>query len=944
MPYHLPIQMHSTIGRTTDIEEISTLLTSSSVRLLTLTGPGGVGKTRLALEVAQMLNDIFRDGCAFVELAPLREHTFVLPTIAQVLGLTEQLHHSFSEQLTTFLQEKHLLLIIDNAEHVMAMGPQLASLLTKCADLKILVTSRERLHLYGEYEYPVLPLEVPDLEALQSNPLPILSPAMELFVQRAQAANPTFVLTAEHRATIGELCVQLDGLPLAIELAAARIKFFSPAMLLARMKDRFKTLVGGASNLPQRQQTLHNTLEWSYQLLNDEEKFFFRQLGVFTGSWTLAAAEAITASSSLSSDCFSFLSSLVDKSLIRMSSISGSEMRFFALESIRAYARDYLYLHQEELTAHYKHACYYTEFAEMAANRLHGLAQRDELQRLDQETANLWEAMHWVVEQTETTLALRLAVALSHYLHLRGSITEGRNWLEEILSLKTTPEQATLRTGVLYGAGNLALAHNDLPRAQCYLEECEKLSATQHNYHLLALARGALAALALHRGENQMAQELARSGLQVLEGQNDLWGRGILHIINGQVATKQNNYTMAQVHFQLSLKLLRQVGDLRSQAEVLLNVGESMYQRGKLVTALFLYQKSQQLSQEIGDKWSQLTCLDGMGNILLLQGDYAQAEVIIRVQLQQAIELGSRKQQTIALNNLGHLFLAQGNLLEAHQQLKESLRLSKSISYHAGWGKAILGLAELMLLSLRFEDAHRYYSDGLTIIRQSGDQIALVTIYCGQGSIALARQDYEQAAMHFRQALHLAYTIADVAGFTRTLEEFARLCTDVTCLKQAIQLLGHAARQREKLGLPIPKVRRAPLEHLLTQLQQQCGPTIFYENWSAGQNMSLTQIFSTISAMMLTPITHDLQKTQNRQTAVPPQPASEPLEAPLTNLTTRERDVLRHLAAGLTDAHIAERLIISPRTVNTHLRSIYAKLGVNTRSAATRFALDHHLI
>ncbi len=291
---HIPTLMNSTLGRSQEIEAACALLQRHEIHVLTLTGPGGVGKTRLATEIAHGLVTVFTDGIFFVSLAPLRSPALVLPAIAQALSLADTGQQTLTELLHAYLRDKHLLLVLDNFEHLLEAGPQVAAILTVAPRLKLLVTSRAALHLYGEHEFEVLPLPLPDLKRIVSATSTAWSaPAIALFVQRAQAVKPSFTLTAENMQAVAEICIQLDGLPLAIELAAARSKLLSPHELLARLQPRLRLLTGGARDLPARQQTLRNTLDWSYQLLTEDEQRFFCRLGIFVGPWTREAACAV---------------------------------------------------------------------------------------------------------------------------------------------------------------------------------------------------------------------------------------------------------------------------------------------------------------------------------------------------------------------------------------------------------------------------------------------------------------------------------------------------------------------------------------------------------------------------------------------------------------------------------------------------------------------------
>jgi predicted ATPase len=451
-PHNLPAQMTSLIGREQEIAAASALCQRADVRLLTLTGPGGSGKTRLALAVATELLPRFSDGVYFVSLAPLREANLVLSSIARTLDIEEGTGQPLAQQLQAALQTRHLLLVLDNCEHILTAGPLIADLLAVASHVKVLATSRETLHIYGEHEFPVQPLKLPDLSTTPSVEVVAQSAAIALFVERAQALKAAFSLTNANMQAIIEICTRLDGLPLAIELAAARIKLLTPQEILARLADRFKLLTGGAQNLPIRQRTLRNTLAWSYDLLNADEKRFFRCLAVFAGTWTVAASQSIGISDDRG-DALDVLTSLVDKSLVRAIEDGVGETRFILLETIREYALDGLTRHSEYEDMCRRHAQFYLQVAEEVEPHLQGSTQKMGLRRLDREASQFWAALRWAIERNETMLGLRMASALSGYLQVRSSVSEGRNWLEEVLVLPGTEEPVVLRARVLYGAG-----------------------------------------------------------------------------------------------------------------------------------------------------------------------------------------------------------------------------------------------------------------------------------------------------------------------------------------------------------------------------------------------------------------------------------------------------------------------------------------------------------
>ncbi len=937
----LPVQMNGTIGRAGEIGALAALLRREDVRLLTLTGPGGVGKTRLALEVAREVAADFQDGVCFVSLAPLREPELVLPTIAQALGIEEVAHYPLLKVLRAYVREKQLLLVHDNFEHVLAAGSLIGDLLALAPRLKILATSREVLHLYGEREFEVLPLALPDLAVQEQNELAAVnSAAVTLFVERAQAVKPSFALTAENARAVAEICVQLDGLPLALELAAARIKLLTPQAILTRLQSRLSFLTGGARNLPARQQTLRKTLDWSYDLLSESEQRFFRQLGALVGNWTLEAAAAIGSTTDVKTlapetvpddaETLELLTSLVDKSLVRVvEDVASDERSFMLLETIREYALDSLERYGEREQAQRRHAGFYLQLAEEVEPELYGSGQRAALARLDRETANLWAAMRWVVAAGEVELALRLASALSGFLQVRGSLSEGHNWIEEVLTLSEESPSLALRARVLYASGIMAHMRNDLTLARIRQEESRKLAARVGERRTQALACGALAMLELYLGNDEAARSFAEAGSVLLKESDDRWARGTLHSIHGQIESRLCNFERARTRFHVSLMLLREVGDLNGQASVQVHLGNIMRLQGKLKTAHFLYTRALALFQESGDRWSQSICLTGIGDILRLQGHYEAARARFDECLTLTAVLGNRQIRAVALTGLGQIAIYENDMRQAARSLKESLRLVREIGHMPGITQLLLGLGDLERYQGNYDAATAYYEQCLTLARKLNDRVSMAGALFGLGDIARERQEHAQACTLLKQSLQLASEVGDRLGLLSTLETFAWLCHQISLPERAAQFLGTVEGLRDWMQIPLPPTFLTRHEYEVAVLHSELGEGVFNESWAYGVTMTLKLALSMVARISVA----EGEKAPAKQH--PTYPAG---------LTAREIDVLRLVAQGLPDARIAEQLVLSPRTVNTHLRSIYGKIGVSSRSAATRFAFEHDLV
>jgi predicted ATPase len=473
-PNNLPMQPTLLVGREREVEDVRGRLLAPEVRLLTLTGPGGTGKSRLALQAAADLFEEFEDGVFFVALATLTDPALVASSVAQVLGVRESADQPLLEGIKDYLQDKRLLLVLDNFEQVLEAAPLAGEILSAAPRLKVLATSRIPLGIYGEREYAVPPLAIPDPKRLPT--LEILShyEAVRLFVERAEATKAGFEITSENAPAVAEICARLDGLPLAIELAAARIKLLPPSAILARLSNRLKLLTGGARDLPERQRTLRGTIEWSHTLLEEGEKTLFARMAVFLGGRTLEAVEAVCgAVGDLPMDAFDGVSSLVDKSLLRQEEGPEGEPRFVMLETIHEYAREKLRESGEAEELGRAHARHFLDLAEEA--ELTGPEQAGWLELLEAEHDNLRAVLSRSLEGEDPELGLRLASALRYFWFLRGHWSEGRGWLEEVLAANAGAE-ASVRAKALGGLAKRAVEQGDHERAKTLLGEALVLS------------------------------------------------------------------------------------------------------------------------------------------------------------------------------------------------------------------------------------------------------------------------------------------------------------------------------------------------------------------------------------------------------------------------------------------------------------------------------------
>jgi predicted ATPase/class 3 adenylate cyclase/Tfp pilus assembly protein PilF len=639
-PNNLPIQSTPLIGREQEVAAVCERIARADVRLLTLTGPGGVGKTRLSLQAAAELLDTFEDGVYLAALSPISDPALVAATIAQTLRISESGEQSLPERLKAYLRQKQLLLVLDNFEQVLPAALLVAELLAAAPRLKILATSRAVLRVYGEQQFEVPPLALPDRRRRASAEALSQYEAIALFAARARAVKPDFHLTDENAAAVVEICRRLDGLPLAIELAAARCKLFTPQMLLAHLVSPLGLLTQGALNLPPRQRTLRAAIDWSYNLLKAGEQRLFARLGIFVGGCTLEAAEAVcNAAGDLPIDVLDGLGTLVDESLLRQITAGDGQPRFVMLETLREYARERLIASGEVETLQLRHVDYYLALAETAAPELTGPRQVDWLDRLESEHDNLRTALQWALDHDEAEISTRLGGALWRFWYTHGYLSEGRRWLEAILATvdsarasaessvdklvwsqaRHAPSRLAAWAQALAGAGGLAWAQGEYAWARAYYQDGLSLFRELGDRGGIAYTLNSLGMVLLDQGEYARAYRSFTESLALFRELHDK--RGIARALNnlGLLARDQGDYGQARRFYEGGLALFRELGDRYAAALALGNLGEvALHQRDDSQAQGF-YMESLALRQELGDKEGIAFCLEGLAGAAALQ-------------------------------------------------------------------------------------------------------------------------------------------------------------------------------------------------------------------------------------------------------------------------------------------------------------------------------------
>ena len=654
--WKVPTTFTPLIGREQEIAAVCALLRQARVRLVTLLGTGGIGKTRLSLQVAAQMRHDFTDGVCFVGLAAISDPDLLLPTIVQELGIQIVETQPVFEQVKDVLRSKHFLLLLDNFEQLVEASLQIEELLAACPFLKIIVTSRTVLHLQAEQEFPLPPLALPNLSQLPGNEILAQCAAVALFIQRAQSILPSFQLTQANARAIAEICVRLDGLPLAIELAAARVKLLPPQTLLARLSQRLRVLTGGARTLPQRQQTLRNTLQWSYDLLDEREQRLFRLLSVFVGGSTLEAVESMGEGE----EVLEGVTSLMDKSLLQQREHEGEELRLLMLETIREYGLECLAMSGEMEAAQRAHAAYYLRLAEEAEPELRGAQQVVWLARLDPEHDNLRAALRWSVESGETETALRLGGALWCFWTVRGHVSEGRQWLERALS-NSSGVEASVRARALNRAGLLARYQSDYGRAAELSEESLTLSRQLGDRQGIAASLNELALVAMMRGDYVAAHAMYEESVALLRALGDKWDLADTLLLSAYVRSVfQGDYIVASSMIEESQVIFKELGDQRGVAYASSILGQLSLSLGRFDPARRLQEESLRVFRSLGDWQGTARSLFFLAKAASSQGHYLAARALFEEILSHLGELDDKWFIAGCLDELARVIAAQG--------------------------------------------------------------------------------------------------------------------------------------------------------------------------------------------------------------------------------------------------------------------------------------------
>ncbi|MDQ4128058.1 MAG: helix-turn-helix domain-containing protein [Actinomycetota bacterium] len=623
-PFALPVFLTPLLGREREVEEIVGLLGQAAIRLLTLTGLGGIGKTRLGIEAARKAENSFPDGVAFVALAPLGDAALVMPTVSRALGLREAAGVRPLEVLCRHLREKMFLLVLDNFEHVAEAASEVVDLLGSCPNLSVLATSRAPLRVRGEREYPVSPLAVPEPTGMPRVEEVAQTPAAALFIQRAEEASPAFELTQSNASAVAAICWRLDGLPLALELAAARMRFLGPTVLLSRLNQALQS--GGARDLPVRQRTLRATLDWSHELLHEPERKLFRRSSIFAGGFTLEAGEDVCAGGTVeAADVLVLLGNLAEQSLVVAETSPEGRTRYRMLEPVRQYALEKLRESSEEDEVRRRHAGYYLTLAEEAEPQIKGHEQIEWLDRLEAENDNLRAAIRLSLEAGEAQTAARFGWALSMYWVMRTRHGEGRLLMEQTLERGRDELPVWLRTRALWALAVCVYGSGDNERMMTVAEEGVALSRQGGDKRGEAYALGVLGYAALQLGDIDRAERVLEKSLEMVREQGDAWRAA--HLLNHLtvVALRRGDRTRAAGYAEEALAHTRQTGDRYAANVALSLLAQMAWESDEHERAAGHWREALRLSYELANKANSASSIQGLATVAASRGELRRA-------------------------------------------------------------------------------------------------------------------------------------------------------------------------------------------------------------------------------------------------------------------------------------------------------------------------------
>lgn len=887
---NLPTHTAPFIGRSQESEHMRDLL--KTTRLLTLIGPGGSGKTRLAEQVAGTVLEMYPDGVWLVELAALIEADLLPQAVATTLGLQSQGKGAWLETLVQALQDKQILLVLDNCEHLLKDCADLVNtLLQACPRLTVLATSRRALHIQEEKTWSIPLLRVPDPERLPAFDELLSYDAIQFFLERANALHAALPLTPLNAPAIVHICHRLDGIPLAIELAARRTQIASVNQIMLRLDDCFAALAPGKRGTLSPHQTLQAAIDWSYKLLTPTEQLLFRRLSVFHGGWQLEEAEQVCSDEPIrQAEVLGLLEELADWSLIVVER-NQEDIRYHFLEIIRQYSVQQCRASGEEGSLRERHASCYLHLAETAEPELTGPNQESWFERLASENDNLRAALRWACEHN-AVYAVRMVAALWRFWHRRGYLSEGLAHAQEVLALHVdeSPSTQLARARALAGSGVLVYLLGDLSQSLALYESALALFRQLGEKSGIVGVLNSMGMMAQYRGEHERALAIYQEALVLCRELGDVWRTGVVLNNLGTLLKDQGRYREAMPLAEESLACFRQVGDLDSTAGLLNNVAVLLLAQGEFDRATRLFEEALVQLRQQQDKLGGIEPLQNLAMAAQRQGHYERARGFLQEAMVLSREIQDEWGLAIELQILGLCAFGEGAFQEADECYQECLGLQRKLEYKQGIATVLVSLGNLRVAQNNPREARALYAEGLLLCQQTHDQ----------------------------------------AGLAAVLEGLACLAAEMDRADQAGRFFAAAAALRRETGAILPPCEQPLHEQRLEQMRTTLGDAAWEQAWQAGAALPLERVIA--EALALTSDTGENARTE---------PSLE--EKPARTLSPRERQLVGLLAQGLTNREIAALLAISIRTVDKHVTNLLAKLSLPSRTQVGVWASAHGL-
>lgn len=796
--HNLPVAVTSFVGRQKELSEIKQLL--QTTHLLTLTGAGGIGKTRLALETASQVLGDFVDGIWMVELAALTGPYQVPQAVATVLGVKEIAREPLSLTLLNYLKPKKLLLILDNCEHLLHPAAKLAGeFIQNCPELKILATSRERLGLSGETSWRVPVLSLPSTQAVAFD---VADPrlditqfeAVQLLVDRARAVQPDFRLDDLNRLPVARLCQQLDGIPLAIELAAARVRVLTIEQINRRLNERFRLLTGGSQQALPRQQNLQALIEWSYDLLTTQEQKLLRRLTVFAEGWSLEAAESVCAGEGLQpGEILELMAELVNKSLVAAEP-QGRNMRYHLLESIRRFGLEKLREQKVETRWQAAHLDYFLKFAAEIEPELVSQAQKEGFELLEQEHGNLRTALEWAIQNQAAASALQLCVKLGYFWETRCYYTEAKDFLTRSLAL-AAPTEMIERAGALRDLARLAFLQSEYELGIRYAQESLALGQQIDNKIEISASLYSLGTLVAQQGHYGAGRDYLNQALAIQKAINYEKGLASTLSVLGLVALNQNDYATSRVCYSEALVITRRTGNKFATVKNLNNLGIIAMDQGDYAAAGEAFQEGVKVAKELANKDLRANALTNLGIVAFHKGDYPAALAYYQESLALHKELGNRQHVANVLNNMGEIERIKGNYRAAYNYYQEALVLREKISDKWGAALELNNLGNVATNQGDYTTAEKCCRESLSIRQEMGNKLGVASCYNNLGHLAQLQKQPEIAREFHEQSLALRREAGDKSGTASSLANLGLLAFCEGAAQTANELI------RESLNL-----------------------------------------------------------------------------------------------------------------------------------------------